>query len=144
MKIYCYSEGCTMAGRVAAVDPEPDDVSGDWFLWGEGDEAALIARARIALANQQAPFPRNCARFAAERLGAAIWNRSEGEWSYRWDAFADAFAEERADILETARKSDTVYQNEDFNTHLDNFCDGIPPHMVLAVISEVRARHQGV
>lgn len=140
MKVYVYAENCTMAGRVAAVDPEPEDVSGDWFLWDEGSEDALIARARNALAIQRAPFPRNCARFAAEKLGAAHWDRDDDDWAYLWDEFADAFAEERADILETARKSDIVYQNEDFNTHLDNFCDGVPPHMVLAVISEIRSR----
>lgn len=90
MKIYCYSENCAMAGRVAAVDPESDDVSGDWFLWGEGDEAALIAQARRVIeASGASAFARKCSRFAAERLGAATWDRSMGEWSYGWDEIAE-------------------------------------------------------
>lgn len=93
MTIYSYSENCTMAGRVAAIDPEPDEVSGDWFLWGEGTEAELIARAKESLSNPKlSPFTHKCARFAAERLGAASFDRSIGEWSYSWNESEDESA----------------------------------------------------
>jgi hypothetical protein len=142
MKIYCYSENCAMAGRVAAVDPEPDDVSGDWFLWGEGDEAFLVGRARSILESEMlSAFNHKCARFAAERLCAAAWDRSTGEWSYRWDEFADGFDEDHAEVLATAADNrGTVYQNEELNQHIANYCADIPSYLARAVEDEIRSR----
>jgi hypothetical protein len=76
MKLYLYSENCVQGGKVASVDPEPDEISGDWFLWGNGTEAELVLQAKDRLGKRYDTraggagdaFAHKCSRYVLEYL----------------------------------------------------------------------------
>lgn len=49
MKIYTFGQQTNRQGRIAGVDLEDDQITGDVDLWGEGTEDELIAQAREAI-----------------------------------------------------------------------------------------------
>lgn len=84
MKIYIYTETCTMKGRVCQDEELIESGSDDIFMWGEGTKEQLIAE---ALRDLEKPTLRlydvRCARNVLDYLGGPQVEYDEEAGAFR-------------------------------------------------------------